>query len=220
LRPEVQHLFAGTPAGLDKGLISAAYSAATWRRFSSTLQSIKKFAIATGTQISWPIQESILHKYITWAFHTEELSSSTIHAYISDLTTIHKIKNLDSHSCTSFFIKTALRGAENMELYKNISKQCKSTMDFNLLKILGSEIAKSSMSAFDEQIYWVACTLAFWGSFRMGELLENTQDEISAECMSWSDITVDNDSMTIHVKFPKIKSKKGDFIHIFEFTGH
>jgi hypothetical protein len=83
---------------------------------------------------------------------------------------------------------TALKGAENMELYRNITKKCKSTMDLDLLKKLGHQIAKSSMSTQNKQVYWVACTLAFWGSFHMGELLEKTESELSVEAITWSDI--------------------------------
>ncbi len=61
-------------------------------------------------------------------------------------------------------------------------------MDLDLLKKLGPQIAKSSMSKHDKQVYWVACTLAFWGSFRMGELLEKTESELSVEAITWSDI--------------------------------
>ena len=107
-----------------------------------------------------------------------------------------------------------------MELYKNITKKCKSTMDLDLLKKLGHQIAKSSMSQHDKKVYWVACTLAFWGSFRMGELLEKTENELSVEAMTWSDIKDLGDSITVHVKIPKIKSRTGDDIHIFEFKGH
>jgi hypothetical protein len=38
--------------------------------------------------------------------------------------------------------------------------------------------------------------------------------------MTWSDIKDLGDSITVHVKIPKIKSRTGDDIHIFEFKGH
>ena len=205
---------------MDRAFLTAAYSTATWRRFSSSIQSIKHFAQHTGQEVTWPFSQSTVHKYITWAFDKAELSSATIKAYIHDFSTLHKMKNLDSDIFSSFHTKTALKGAENMELYKDISKKCKSTMDLDLLKKLGNEIAKSSMSAHDKQVYWVACTLAFWGSLRMGELLEKTECELSAEAITWSDIKDKDDYVSVHVKIPKIRSKKGDDIHIFEFKGH
>jgi hypothetical protein len=146
-------------------MMSAAYSSATWGRLASSFHSIKKFALHTGMQVTWPFSQSILHKYITWAFDTAELSSTIITAYVHDFFTIHRLKGLDNSVCTSFFTLTALKGAENTELYRNITKKCKSTMDLDLLKKLGHQIAKSSMSTHDKQVYWVACTLAFWGAF-------------------------------------------------------
>jgi hypothetical protein len=201
-------------------MMTAAYSSATWGRLASSVHSMQKFALHTGTQVSWPFSQSIVHKYIAWAFDKAELSVSTIKAYIHDFSTIHRLKGLDNSVCTSFFTLTALKGAENMELYKNISKKCKSTMDLDLLKKLGSQIAKSSMSTHDKQVYWVACTLAFWGSLRMGELLQKTENELSFEAMTWSDIKESGDSITLHIKIPKVKSRNGDDIHIFEFKGH
>ena len=220
IRSDTVPILSGIPAHVDKEFISAAYSTATWRRLSSAIQSMKNFAQHTCIEVTWPFSESILHKYITWAFDKEELSSATIKAYINDFSTLHKMKNLDNSIFDSFLIKTALKGAVNIELYKNVTKKCKSTMDLDLLKKIGNQIAKSSMSAYDKQVYWVACTLAFWGSFRMGELLEKTETEISAEAISWSDVIDKDDSLSVHVKIPKIKSKKGDNILIFEFKGH
>ena len=200
--------------------MTAAYSSATWGRLASSYHSMQKFAQHTGIHVTWPFSQSILHRYIAWAFDTAELSSTTIKAYVHDFSIIHKLRGLDNSNCTSFLTLTALKGAENMELYKNITKKCKSTMDLDLLKKLGHQIAKCSMSQHDKQVYWVACTLAFWGSFRMGELLEKTENELSVEAMTWSDIKDSGDSITVHVKIPKVKSRAGDDIHIFEFKGH
>jgi hypothetical protein len=181
---------------------------------------MQKFALHTGIQVTWPFSQSIMHKYIAWAFDTAELSSTTIKAYVHDFSTIHRLKGLDNSVCTSFFTLTALKGAEYMELYSNITKKCKSTMDLDLLKKLGHQMTKSSMSKHDKHVYWVACTLAFWGSFRMGELLEKTESELSVEAITWSDIKDSGDSITVHVKIPKIKSRTKDDIHIFEFKGN
>jgi len=140
VRPDVDFILAGAPEGVDRSMMTAAYSSATWGRLASSYHSMQKFAQHTGIQVTWPFSQSILHRYIAWAFDTAELSSTTIKAYVHDFSIIHKLRGLDNSNCTSFLTLTALKGAENMELYKNITKKCKSTMDLDLLKKLGHRL--------------------------------------------------------------------------------
>jgi hypothetical protein len=102
-----------------------AYNSATWGRLASSFHSIQKFALHTGTQVTWPFWQSKgshVHT-VAWACDTSGLSSTTIKAYVHDFSTIHRFKDLDHSVCTSFFTLTALKGAKNMELYRNITKK-------------------------------------------------------------------------------------------------
>jgi hypothetical protein len=72
--------------------MSAAYSSATWGRLASSFHSMEKFAQHTRIQVTWPFSQSILRKYIAWAFDMAELSSTTIKAYVHDFSTIHRLR--------------------------------------------------------------------------------------------------------------------------------
>ena len=48
-------------------------------------------------------------------------------------------------------------------------------MTLELLKILGHEIAKTDWPENSKQVLWCACTTAFFGSFRLGEILPKSE---------------------------------------------
>jgi hypothetical protein len=64
-----------------------------------------------------------------------------------------------------------LKGAKNLSLYKNIFKPAKFVMSYQLLRILGHEIATSNWKQDSKTVFWSACCLAFFGSFRIAEIL-------------------------------------------------
>ena len=102
---------------------------------------------------------------------TKDLKSSTVETYLSSLKTIHSLNNLDSSGFNNFVLNNILRGKENMELYSDVVKETRKVMTLPLLKILGNEIAKVDWEDNSKQVVWSVFTLAFFGSFRMGELL-------------------------------------------------
>ncbi len=92
-------------------------------------------------------------------------------------------------------------------------------MNLPLLKILGHEIAKSNWSKLNKQVFWSACTIAFFGSCRMGELLPLTETKIDPfVTLLWKDIKVKSDSCIIHLKSPKSRQPGGEFIDLFTFS--
>ena len=53
----------------------------------------------------------------------------------------------------------------------SIMKESKKAMSLPLLKLLGHEIAKADWTPENKAVVWSACTTAFFGSLRMGEIL-------------------------------------------------
>jgi hypothetical protein len=111
-----------------------------------------------------------------------------------------------------------IKGAKNLATYKDICKPAKFVMSFHLLKIIGHEIAKSNWDKDKKLVVWSACCVAFFGSFRLGELLPRDGLENSLECLKWNQVTfTQKKSAIVNIKFPKvIRNNKGDLIDLFE----
>ena len=109
-----------------------------------------------------------------------------------------------------------------MEIYADQVKGTQKVMSLPLLKILGNEIAKTTWDENSKQVVWSALTLAFFGSFRMGEILSQQENSFSPkDTLLWSDLKfLDQNHILIHVKTPKSRLPQGEFIDIFTFEGH
>jgi hypothetical protein len=201
--------------------MGAAFSANSWNRYNSSLNCYKKFLKTEGKFLQFPFNKESLRGFVSWALNTKLLQPNTVRVYISDLKLSHQLRDLECNIFEDFFTRTMLKGADNLNMYNNITKKTKLAMTFNMLKILGHQICKSNWESEKKRLFWAASCLAFFGSFRMGEILPTNNNFNTAETLNWNDIKFRNDdSILINIKFPKrIKDKNGDFADIFPLTG-
>ncbi len=212
---------ASLPASVDESLVAAAFSASTWKRMSAAISSFKRFAMGLGTTLSWPFSSENVNRYIVWSQKTAKLSPQTVTAYLSDLATCHKLRGMDPSACSSFLAKTMLKGAKNLASYKATPKKTKLIMTLSCLKILGHEIASTGWPTIRKAVCWAACTLAFFGSFRMSEILCPADNTYNADTLVWSDVIFhDTNSVTIKIRHPKSNRSGGEKVDVFKFAGH
>jgi hypothetical protein len=125
--------------------------------------------------------------------------------YLSDLKLAHNLCGFKTEIFNDFFIKSMLKGAENLALYTNLSKMSRLIMTLPLLKILGHEIAKSAWSLDSKRVFWSACCLAFFSSFRMCEILMSSKKHFNEEHLTWNRVSFSSsDYATIHIGLPEV----------------
>jgi hypothetical protein len=175
------------------------------------------FCKASFTTQTWPISLQNLRAFVNWALTKRKLNTSTVRVYLSDIKLAHHLRDVTPPNNNDFFVTSMLKGAENIALYSNIVRDSKLVMSYPLLKLLGHEIAKSNWSPTNKKVFWCACCLAFFGSFRMGEILCSDANSFSTENFTWKRINFAEESATINIRFPKInKDGNGDYIDIFK----
>jgi hypothetical protein len=201
--------------------MAASRSAASWNRHAAAINCYYKFCNHIALSTRWPIELESLRKFASWALTTQNLSCQSTKVYLSDLKLAHNLRGYKTDIFEDFFVKSMIKGAGNLALYSNITKRIRLIMTLPLLKILGHEIAASSWSQDSKRIFWTACCLAFFGSFRMGEILMSSDKCFSADHLTWDRINFSSsDYVTIQIGLPKIKKfPSGDFIDIFKIDG-
>ncbi len=114
-------------------------------------------------------------------------------------------------------MKASLKGIENLEIYSDNSKASRKVMTLPLLRILGHEVSKSPWSENSKRVFWTVCCMAFFGSFRLGELLPFRENYYCPEdSFLWEDVRVlQADHVLVHIKTPKGAKKGGDFVDLF-----
>ena len=197
--PASLRLTSGLPHGIQT-LMQAAFSQSTWRKHEAALNCFKLFETSLLLSSSWPLSHTVL----------------------SSLKTIHSLRNLDCSAFDNFTLKSLIRGKENQEIYSTEGNSSRRVMTLPLLKLLGHEIAISNWGENSKQTVWAAFTLAFFGSFRMGEILPQQEKNFSPkDTLLWGDLNfLDKNHILIHIKSPKSRLPQGEFVDIFSFTGH
>jgi hypothetical protein len=210
------------PVGVDGALIIASQSTASWNRHSAALHSYSKFLYQNNEKISWPFSLESVRSYVAWALKSKNLSAETVKVYLSDFRLAHKLRNVHCSFDSDFFVSSMLKGAKNLSLYKNIFKPAKFVMSYQLLRILGHEIATSNWKQDSKTVFWSACCLAFFGSFRIAEILPGAYSKDSWETLTWNRVHfTEHNSAIINVRFPKSQKKpQGDFIDIFRIENN
>jgi hypothetical protein len=124
---------------------------------------------------------------------------------------------MDSKDCFSFQTKTLLKGAKNLELYKQDNKTIRRAVTYPLLNVLCHQIALTQWNKYNKQVFWTALTVAFFGSMRFGELLSHRNDAFNPyETLLWRDIKLKHSSAILTVKISKTKNPKSDFVDLFK----
>jgi hypothetical protein len=203
-------------------LIGAAYADNTWKKVDSALNTFEHFTREKKINVSWPLNVDVVSQFINWATFSRDLSPSTIVSYLSHLKLVHKLRGLDYSGVSNFICKTQIRGAQNLAFYDDFQHGNKKVMTLPLLQILGHQIASKDWSAHSKIVVWCAYNVAFFGSFRFGEIVAPSEHSFNKyETLLWSDVQFfDDGSICIHNKIPKTRVEKGEFISLFEFPDH
>ena len=202
----------------DISLIVSAFSCATWRSLEAAWNSLNSFCTFSKIPVPVHVSQSFLGNYISWLFLSRGLKHSSVESYLSSLHSIFRIRGQESNAFSSYQTKLLLRGGKNNEFLNSRPKNTRKVMTIELLRIIGHEISKSDWSVDSKRVFWAACCLLFFGSFRVGELLANSESfPTQGRGLMWGDILFRGESILIHIRSPKHVSREGEFVDIFKF---
>jgi len=153
-------------------LILHSSADSTWNKHLSAWKLYREFCLSYNVCADWPITMEKVRAFTTWALTVKGLKSSTVKSYISSINIGHEIgnfehKNFNSDKC----IKMALKGASNIVSLSKLPKPTRLAVNVHMLDILGHRISIQDWSPYSKQVIWTACTVCFYSSCRMGELI-------------------------------------------------
>ena len=197
-------------------LTSLAVSSSSWKSRLASFHKLKKFSEDTNTSIEWPLKQNTINGFIIWCSEKNEITANTTKTYLCHLNSIQKLMGFKKFKLNKY--KNLIRGFQIDENLNKKRKNTRETIDFEALKKIKGEIFNQNTCKLFKKSLWAACSIAFFGCFRMGELvpkLENSTDKNFD--LLWGDIELGKKHASIKLKSQKNNILKSQYIHIFKF---
>jgi hypothetical protein len=171
----------------------------------------------------WPLTIEAFRSFVIYCLTCRKISVATTKSYLASIKLAHELQNFNCENFSKDRIINLLYAGSETLIVKNTSySEHRRAMNLATLLLIGHRIAQSDWKIFSKQIVWTACTLAFFTSVRMGEILVSNEKCFDAKTdFLWQDVKF-FDSKDILLKLPFTKTKKfqGSFIDVFPFTSY
>ena len=210
-----------SPANLSllvDNLFNASIASSTSSSYSTAANHVSKLEKEIGREFSWPLssQDSLM---ITTYLISKGIKYKSVKSYLNGVRRLAISKGVFSPAPQSQLQKAVLRGCENIQRdpLKEVANATHRPMSIPLLRIIGHHIAtKWDKDLFERHAFWAACTVGFWGTLRIGELLcyyvsfSPKSDVLGSDVLNLS-----QDSMAIWLRDPKIPKPFGDVVEVW-----
>ena len=199
-------------------LIMYSVTASTWKKHMSAWNSLKNFCEAYDIKLKLPLNVQYARAFCTWMITVKNLKQSTIENYLSSITVIH---NLGGLQCENFMrdrcIASVLKGGTNISFLYNPKVKIRLAMNIHLLKILAYRIAETKWDPMSKQIIWTACTVSFYSSCRMGEILSEQKNCFDPKTtLKWENIFfIPENEVLLQIPYTKTTGLKGTNMYLF-----
>ena len=200
--------------GLPRALVTSAVQAAnnsltshTWVCYQSVKKHVKACQVYIGRRFSFPFSEQIVVIFVSYLLSLGTLKAKTIESYLSALRVWHLTQGHFVQNLRPDIVKSLLTGKGHLD--DEIDRD-----DFGRMPILIEHLdllhailpLDKTLTANQKQAFWAICVLAFFGSFRITELLSKRARTI--------DPKTDLMRRDIEVQERKVGGKKMKFLKV------
>lgn len=196
----------------------------TWSTYQTTRNHLRKCQEQTRVNMDMPMDNRQITVFLSWMLEDRKIKPNSAESYLAGLRQLHLVEGLEIPKIRSDIVNVVLKGAKHKTwLEEKINPQSKRLpMSFEALKLLGAEVNLAPMDKADKRLIWAVSLIAFYGSFRMGELLTDTdaQFDPAHNLMTQDVLILENrgqKTMQLRIKAPKeSRAGKEIIVDLFE----
>jgi hypothetical protein len=179
-------------------LVQMAWAPRTLQMFEVGMSNFRKFRVAIQSpHANAPASPTEVKHFVAF-LSLKKMSPSTINSYVCAVSNWHKVQGLDD-PCADFLVRKALKGAARA----GVSPDTRQPITPDLLLKLLTVLPIVCMSLYEAKMFTSVFTLAFFGLFRIGELVCQNKTFADKNALQFQDVLFQNELMKITIRFSK-----------------
>jgi hypothetical protein len=212
----------GTPQSIQDSAsraFAASISLSSQSSYKTVLGHLEKAEAILGSKFSSPPTDQQL-VFFTAYLTQRNIAGSTIKSYLSAIRYISLSRGAGRHTKLPDLGAQIVAGVSNMkkDAMAEATKPKRRPITIHMLVLLRHAIAcNQAWSELEKCLRWSCMLTAFWGSFRMSELIESEKSRFSpSSSLLPTDIKFHEDSVAIWIRSPKVWRNGGDVVEVWE----
>ena len=173
------------PVNVRKAMVDCANNALTadtWRNNNVVMGHLEKCQEEFGMRFSFPMTTNQIISLVMYLREVRKIKKGTIENYLSSLRYVHLSKGVFLSCLRPEMVKTLLRGMNHEDLKQRRASPDRLPVTLEVMFLLEMELEDADdWSKEYKLLVWAVATLAFFGSFRVGELLSKKANSIDPE---------------------------------------
>ena len=189
----------------------AGLAPSTHKTYQTAMKRFDTYCTRYSINDPFPVNEMLLCSFAAY-LADEGLAPQTIKTYLAALRNTQLSLGLpDPREKSSLpILKRVQAGISRVRLQKGTHKRVRLPITIKILRAIHAHLATSSGP--DREVFWAIATSAFFGFFRLGELLLPKGTQWDQQChLSWGDVAVDDHAKPSIVQFHLRQSKCDQF---------
>ena len=209
-----------------RGLFNASITDKSAKGYGSTAKKIKNLESLIGRKLPMPLSDSDYSLFLTYLIKQggkggKSMSHKAIRKHLSGIRRMTVAKGFPYPKSKPALAETLLKGHENLtrDPVIAVSNATHRPISIPLLRLLGHALTKHwKGSEQDKQTFWTICMVAFWGSFRAGELLTDNVTTFSpkSDVLGSDVLTMSDHSFALWIRDPKVSKEFGDVVEFWK----
>lgn len=204
---------------LAGNLFNASIASSTAKNYATVYAHILKLEQELGRQLSWPLNGKEYNLILVYLIN-KGIQPATVRNYLSGTRRLSLAHGVMSPPQQTDLAKAIIKGHENLSRnpIKAVATSTHRPISVALLRVLGhTAFSRLKNDDFDQLCFWVTCLTAFWGSFRIGELLCEKPEEYSSvsDLLASDVLNMSDTSFALWIRDPKVPKKYGDVVELW-----
>ncbi len=202
-------------------------ASSTWNTYNTAERLLMKCRKDTGRKMEFPLTQEDSLEYIGWLLVTRKVKAATVNSYMAGIRQLHILQGMEPPVIKSELIKFILRGRQNKDNIGNRANKGRLPITTSVMKVLKNATREWDAPIERKLVFWSISTLAFFGAFRIHELLSKQETNFDPDfTLLTDDVKIKTQAssgkrlLEIRLKCPK-ESKTGGpvFVEVFETVG-